>query len=162
MNSFGGWSITHQLFEWISKNLPVGRTILELGSGNSTKELANYWKIFSVEEQKEFVGLHHDNYIYAPIKDDYYDTKILKEMLPSKYDLLLVDGPAYGDRKNMVKNLDLFLIEDSGCSIIVFDDVERKNDFECYNEILEQLGKVLKIKETQVIKGEKNFAYIKI
>lgn len=34
-----GWAIPREAFEWIYENLPHGSTILELGSGNGTKEL---------------------------------------------------------------------------------------------------------------------------
>ena len=35
--SFGGWAISKELFEWILKHIPKGSTILELGSGNRDK-----------------------------------------------------------------------------------------------------------------------------
>jgi hypothetical protein len=159
-NVFSGWSIDKAVYDWMTKHLPEGKTILELGSGNSTQILATRWNVISVEENKDWVNKYHNNYIHAPIKNDYYDIDILKEKLPKKYDLMLVDGPAYGNRNNMLNNLELFELETSGCSIFIFDDVERVNDLETYKQFLKHVSTQYKISETNIITSVKSFAYI--
>lgn len=157
---FGTWSIDKAVFDWMIEHLPEGKTVLELGSGHSTQMLKTKWNIVSVEENKEWVNKYHDNYIHATIKNDYYDIDILKEKLPEKYDLMLVDGPAYGNRNNMLRHLDLFKLDTSGCSIILFDDVERANDLATYKEFLNIISEEYKVKETNIITSVKSFAYI--
>ena len=83
-----------------------------------------------------------------------------REKLPKKYDLLLVDGPAYGNRNNMLRHLDLFNLDTSGCQIIIFDDVERPNDLETYKQFLNMILTRCKIVETNIIISVKAFAYI--
>lgn len=94
-SSFGGWTISKQLFDWLVKALPEGSTILELGSGAGTAQLAKHFRMISVEHKRKFVGRYDSKYIYAPIVDGWYDAKIIAKQLgkPAKYDLLLVDGP---------------------------------------------------------------------
>lgn len=157
---FGSWSIDKAVYDWMVNHLPEGKTILELGSGNSTQVLVSKWKVVSVEENIDWVNKYHTNYIHAPIKNNYYDIDILKEKLPVKYDLMLVDGPAYGNRNNMLNHLDIFNIESSGCSIFVFDDVERPNDLETYKQFLNVVSKRFKVVETNIIRSVKSFAYI--
>jgi len=96
--SFGGWAISKELFEWILENLPKGSTILELGSGS--------------------------NYIYAPLIDGWYDVEILKNELPKHYDLLLVDGPVGENRINIINHYEMFKQNIP----IIIDDTNREND----------------------------------
>lgn len=80
----------------ITETIPKGSTILELGSGFGTEELISMgYKVISIEQDPEWQGRYHSNYINAPIKKykDYwwYDSDYLQN-LPS-YDFLLIDGP---------------------------------------------------------------------
>lgn len=160
MINWSGWAIDKQLYEWIKTNLSIGKSILEIGSGESTSELIKFWNVYSVEEDINWINKYHENYIHAPILNDYYDLNVLEQKLPNTYDLLLVDGPAYGDRKKMIEHIKLFNLETCGCKLFVFDDVERENDYNCYLSFLEELKKIHTIKDTQVIKNIKSFAYI--
>ena len=121
--SFGGWSINEVCFDYIKDILPDGKIILEFGSGFGTEQLAKHYKMYSIENYKEWIGKYNSTYIYAPIKqyevggsnifgnEDYftapvgipgekhseqsgwYDPDIVEKNLPSHYDLILVDGP---------------------------------------------------------------------
>lgn len=157
---FGQWSIDKIVYDWIEKNLPQGSTILELGSGNSTQALKDKWKVFSVEENIDWVNKFHNNYIHAPIKDNYYDIEILEAKLPKKYDLLLVDGPAYGDRNQMLKHFSLFNMDTSGCRYVIFDDVERPNDLQTYRQVLDHVSQTQTVLDTGIITQVKSFAFI--
>ena len=55
-NAFSGWSIDKAVYDWMTKHLPEGKTILEFGSGNSTQILATRWNVISVEENKDWVN----------------------------------------------------------------------------------------------------------
>jgi hypothetical protein len=108
-NFFGEWSIDQKVFGWILSNLQRDSHILELGSGYATGELARYYNMHSIEQDKSFIDNHKSHYIYAPIVNDWYDIKILQEELPKiKYDLLLIDGPNSCNRLKFMDNIGLF------------------------------------------------------
>ncbi len=46
------WSITKECFDNIIEILPFGKTILEIGSGNSTKLLSIFYNMISIESKK--------------------------------------------------------------------------------------------------------------
>ena len=120
-----GWAIPREAFEWIYNNLPHGSTILELGSGNGTKELVKRYNVYSVEDDEKWVGLEpKSNYIYAPLVNDWYDTKILFNKLPKKYDLLIIDGPIREKRVNFIKHYTKFKTDIP----IIIDDTHRERD----------------------------------
>ena len=116
---FDGWTITKDLFDWLCENLAKGKTILELGSGDGTKELLLLWKVISIEEDISWVGYTESRYIYAPIVNGWYDIRMLQS-LPD-YDLILVDGPKGDDRRGFYDNRHLFNLEVP----IVIDDTHR-------------------------------------
>lgn len=140
---FGGWSISEELFNWISENLAEGKTILELGSGKGTVELTRYYNVYSIEHNKRWVGYaEKSTYIHAPIVkyDGYlwYDAEIVKEQLPKEYDLILVDGPP-GDigRGGFLKNIHLFNTDVP----IIIDDSNRKAEGEMLDSLVDKLKK---------------------
>ena len=124
-DGFGGWSIDRSCYRKIREMLPSGGTVLELGSGEVTKKLSEHYTVYSVEEDADrAVG---DNCIVAPIKDGWYDADVIREWMPSAYDLILVDGPVTNDtasRCGFVDNLAMFDLSVP----IVFDDVNRPGD----------------------------------
>jgi hypothetical protein len=106
------WSISEEMLQWLLENLDKGKTILEFGSGYGTIELTKFWNVYSVEQNKGFVGLAPDsNYTHAPIVNGWYDVNLVFDNIPKEYDLLIVDGPAgtgnregiesYWDRLNL-------------------------------------------------------------
>lgn len=138
--NFGGWAIEEETFNWIRNNLKDGSTILELGSGNGTIELAKYYNVISIEHNEKYLNLCKNNtYIYAPLVDDFYDIQILKKNLPKNYDLLLIDGPPgqKGARLNFLKYLELFNLN----VIIIIDDINREPELKLINELSKHLNK---------------------
>ena len=132
--NLNGWAISTELFEWMLQNIPKGSTILELGSGRGTKELVKHYTVYSVEHDSKWLNLvPQTNYIYAPLVDGWYNVDVLKEKLPEKYDVLLIDGPPAEKRVNILKHLSLF---NTDIPIIV-DDTHRALD----RTILEALRK---------------------
>ncbi len=163
---FGGWSMEKSCYDYIRQLLSKGKTILEFGSGFVTGELSKYYTMYSVENYEEWVNRYDSTYIYAPIKfyDEtfitpnipenlgWYNPDIVKENLPKKYDLILVDGPngeRYG-RGGFYKYLDLFNTDVP----IIFDDVNREPE----RILMEKVSK--KIGRDYVILEEGNFGVI--
>lgn len=138
IDNLGGWSISYEMIKWILKNVPINSTILELGSGNGSFELSKFYILYSVEHDIKWCNKYTNvNYICAPLIDDWYDTEILKNNMPKKYDLLIVDGPIQEKRLNLLKNLDIF----DFTGLIIIDDTNREGDNEMANFICKEFNK---------------------
>ena len=137
------WSICDGVLEAISNLVDENSTILEFGSGMCSKTLAEICTVYSVEHDERFLDIHESvNYIHAPITEieplsdfneiNWYDSEKIREKLPDKIDLILVDGPPekYG-RSGLIHNLDMF---DKNC-IWIIDDVLREKDQKLANHI---------------------------
>lgn len=135
--SFGGWSVDQELFMFIRSILPEGKTIIELGSGWTSGEFSKYYTVYSIEHNKNWINKYDTNYIYAPIKNKWFDPKPIQENLPAEYHLILVDGPPGTMRKNFLHHLDLFNLNVP----IIFDDVHRKPDFNLLINVAQKLNK---------------------
>ncbi len=127
--SWNGWMIGENLFNWIKSNIKNGSRILELGSGKSTGLLAEFYEMYSIEDNKEWLNKYNSKYIYAPIKEttDWYDSQYLEGNLPANYELLLIDAPRAVNpkaRKGILQNLALFNLD---CTIII-DDTHREEE----------------------------------
>tara|TARA_B100000287_G_C20536132_1_gene742818 strand:+ start:354 stop:842 length:489 start_codon:yes stop_codon:yes gene_type:complete len=139
LGNLNGWNIGENLYKWIIDNIEPNRTILELGSGTGTIELVKHYNVFSVEQNKEYVGLEpKSNYIYAPLvnyegRKKWYDVDKLQD-LPSDYDLLLIDGPIGSNRRNFIDHIHLF--KHLNHIKIIIDDTNRKWDRWLVDEIL--------------------------
>jgi len=121
--SFGGWAISEDLYRWLVDHVPEGATVLELGSGDGDRELANRWQLWTVEHDETWLGLVPGvNYIHAPLRHGWYDTAMLSECVVNlRYDVLLVDGPPRNmGRANFLPNMSLF----SASVPWVFDDLQ--------------------------------------
>ena len=57
------WSINRECFEKIVETLEFDKTILELGSGASTKILSEFYNMVSVEDDVKYLNIHNSNYI---------------------------------------------------------------------------------------------------
>jgi hypothetical protein len=123
-HKWGGSGIEKELFEWILQNLDPGSIIIELGSGDvSTRYLGEHYKLFSIEQNKEYLYKYNATYIYAPIENGWYDINIVKKSLPSNYDMIFVDGPSgSGNRSGFADNINIFNPEVP----IVFHDTNRE------------------------------------
>jgi|TARA_R110000744_G_scaffold78686_3_gene154984 hypothetical protein len=155
------WAISKPCHSFIVEVLGGGKTILELGSGLGTEILCETHKVISIEEDSTFIGRHPSKYIHAPLKNledkvlekykpatSWYDPEIINKELngeePMEYDLILVDGPAYGGgRGGFYEYLHLF----DTSKIIMFDDIERKDDKRIFDMVVEKLGRPTKILE---------------
>lgn len=154
VNNLNGWAISEDLFIYIVETLPVGSTILELGSGTGTLELSKYYKMVSIEHDKEWLNKYDSHYIYAPLVDDlWYDGEILhRELKNIDYHLILVDGPPQHRRKGILNYFDLF----NWNVPVIVDDINRQYDMDVAISLAKHLGKIPK-----VYKDSKYFAVIK-
>lgn len=123
----GPWMLSEEAREWIYKNIPVGSTIVELGSGEGSRILSEKYTVYSIEHDKRWVGKYDKvNYIYAPLVDNsWYDVAVLIEELPQKCELIIVDGPPESRRRVLFeKFIDLFDKD----AIILLDDIHRLHE----------------------------------
>lgn len=141
--------------DWIDKNIEKGKSILELGSGHvSTKQLSDMgYKMNSIEHDGKYVGLYNSNYIYAPLKNSWYDVDVLKQHLPElKYDVLLIDGPVgvgNNSRTIFLKYMNLF---NTNVPIIIHD-VERNAEQHLKEELSRILNRSWKILDENIKPG---------
>jgi hypothetical protein len=162
---FGRWNIEEDTFLFIRKILPEGDTILELGSGETTGELAKFYKMYSIEQNSRFLNRYNSTYIYAPIKphkpvegygekNTWYNARIIeKELKRINYDLLLIDGPS-GPRVGLLKYWNLFKQNVP----VVFDDMSRLWEPKIAIDIANKMKKSITIYPTRT--GKKPFGVI--
>lgn len=137
---FGGWQISRELFDYIRLILPEGSTMLELGSGWGSSQLALHYTLYSVEHDPVWVDRYDSHYIYAPLVDGWYDVQVLERTLPKYYDLILVDGPPGHvgiGRIGFFHNLRLFRTDVP----IIFDDVDRPAEYALMVQVATALRK---------------------
>ena len=141
------WSIGGGIRAAITQIVPDGSTILELGSGNGTRQLAEKYTMWSIEHDEKWIGhCKLANYIHAPIitlsdgNTQWYDPSTLASLMPENYDLILVDGPPgkYG-RKGFILNFDLFQTDIP----IVIDDTIRSEEAGIARELAYKLNRPL-------------------
>jgi hypothetical protein len=153
-DSFGDWAISKEMFDWILNNVPEGSVILELGSGEGTKELVKRYTVYSVEHDENWVGLEpKSNYIFAELVNGWYDNEVLKREIPKKYDLIIIDGPPGELRENITEHLSLF----DGNTIIIVDDTNREIDNKITLEISKKFDKTI----TEITSEDKKFSILK-
>jgi len=140
------WMLSDDAIKWITDNIPHNSTILELGSGFGTKILSANYKIFSIEEDLNWVGFEPTStYIHSPLKKypndiptstGWYDDSIF-DFLPKKYDLLIVDGPRKQNRGNFLNFCEFF---DKTVPFLI-DDTNRIIDREMALGVSKKLNK---------------------
>lgn len=123
----GGWSISEELLLDLMM-FPKGTKMVELGSGEGTKHLVSHFNLTSIEQNEKYLNLHHDNYIYAPIKHNWFDLSAF-EAKDLNCEVLLVDAPFGASRRGVIDNFKLF-----NAKTVIFDDVNREKDMEIAKE----------------------------
>jgi SAM-dependent methyltransferase len=148
------WMLPKEAIEWIFENVPEGSTILELGSGYGTEILSKSYKMYSIEQNEDWLNKFDSNYIYAPIVDGFYSRECLKN-ITKEYDLLIIDGPTKlsGGRLGLIENIDLFNLD---CDILI-DDVHREDEL----KLLIEISKILKKDYIIIFCDNKKFGIIK-
>lgn len=143
--SLDDWSITKECFDNIIDVLPFGKTILEIGSGHSTRLLSEFYNMSSIERNQQWMNKYKSDYKYIPLKEmhsevfgftNWLDINILKEILQHiHYDLLIVD--AGGDRVDIYDNIQLFNTNIP----IIFDDTMNEHYLKCATLTSQKINK---------------------
>ena len=136
------WSITKECFDKIVEILPFNKTILEIGSGNATRVLSNFYNMISIESNPAWLNKYNSKYLYVPVeetiseefgKTKWLDSDILQKKINNlNYDLLIVDSG--GDRVAIYDNMHLFNTEIP----IIFDDTMNEGYLKCATLISEK------------------------
>lgn len=145
--TINAWVLPSEAIEWVNKNIPENSIILELGSGFGTKLLSEWFNMVSIEHNQEWLNKYKSKYIYAPLKNGFYDRDIIKGKLTDEYSLFIIDGPpeATGGRLGLLKNLDLFNLN---CYILI-DDINRDDDYKLFEELIKILNREYEIFENK-------------
>ena len=161
LNEFGGWAIEKACFDFIRSFASEGSSVIELGSGYSTKALSQYYRVTSIEHDSDFLHKHQNEFsqgkfsvelILAPLVKIpsggvWYDPTKVAAKLPHFSRLVLVDGPpAIFGREGLLEHLPLFQNTDA----FIFDDVNRPSEFLLLSQVASALNK-----KFDVIKGRK-------
>lgn len=134
MTESSSWMLPESAFDWIEANINSGDTILEFGSGEGSTRLSSMYNLFSVEHNPEWLNISEGNYLYAPIKlsnefnDElgWYDIEQIKHQLPTKIDLMIIDGPnGTIGRSGLLKHIDIF----SWDFPVLIDDLHREREY---------------------------------
>jgi len=132
---WGGSGIEQVVYGFILGRINPTETIVEFGAGDvSTLVLRTYYNLYSVEHNEEFCGKYDGvNYIYAPIKDGWYDIDVLKKQLPKNPSLVLIDGC---NRLKHLEHLDLLSKE----TLYIIHDTYRDAEIELTQELAKWKG----------------------
>lgn len=144
---FGDWehlghmAIDKEMLALIRQLIPRGATILEMGSGTGSAQLARHYTVYSIEHELEWAEKGYaPNVIYAPLDESgWYDRAALQAELPKGYDLILADG--CDKRDGFLANLDLFRPDVP----IVLDDVEHEMEQKTMQTVAEKLGRSFEV-----------------
>jgi len=144
----GGASVEWNLLRYLIGNCE-GK-IVELGSGNASKEIAKKFDLLSVEHDRKWIR-SHGNVIHAPIVDGWYD---ISKLDIKDAEIYLIDGPPARlcDRGKLLENIELFNKD----AVFILDDVNRDQEMNLAKELSKLLGRKMKVHEGT----EKNFATI--
>ena len=116
-------------------------TILELGSGEGTKQLSKFYKMYSIEHDPAYLNKHNSTYIKASLKEGFFD---LSNIAIPEYDLLIIDAPpAYqgGKRSGFLRYVDKFDLTKP----ILVDDVHRDEEWNLMVELVSLTNRNAKI-----------------
>lgn len=171
-------SIGEAAVDLIRHVLPEKSSILEFGCGVTSKLLLNWYNVYSIEHNSQW--LNHNHAFHVPLKyyndidfkspeditclpfsekqSAWYDPEILSITLKKipKYDLIIIDGPNgnYG-RGGFYTYLNLF---DTDCHMI-FHDLNRQAELELIQKVSTKINRQAYILEndekTGIIKSNK-------
>lgn len=148
-------AISREAFNWIQDTIPKGSTILEFGSGTGTIELSKLYNVITIEQDEKW--LHKAilaTYIYAPIKNGWYDENIVFDNIGDDYKLIIIDGP-WGT--NLRPGIDKHWHKFNTDIPLLFDDTHRQEDRDHAISVAKQLNKSWE----EIIGWQKNFIVVK-
>jgi len=158
----------HSFYTWIRQNIPDGSTILEFGSGQTSNQLGEYYKMYSVENNRSWIGKYSTvTYINAPIvnyinndpflqefpmpNNGWYDIGAIKKGIPKKYNLIIVDGPPGSNEQNAGRGGFYKYLDEFDITVpMIFHDVNRQVELMLVKKIAEKLNRKYEIISGQV------------
>ncbi|MHA1288572.1 hypothetical protein DRO66_00285 [Candidatus Bathyarchaeota archaeon] len=148
----GGASVEFGLIQWMVQNIQSGSKIVELGSGNASKEIVKGYSLTSIENDEKYLKTHK-NTIHAPLVNGWYDLEKIPDI---KTDVVayLIDGPKarIANRDILLENIHLF----NNKATFILDDVNRADELTLATKLSEILGRKMTIHDG----NEKQFATI--
>lgn len=159
------WVASDELIDYILSCTKPGQTVLEFGSGESTRRFIDAGrKVVTVEQDPAWLhAVRGATYLYAPVKlydatyqplpsirkkinthTGWYDHLVLREALQHQHwDIILVDGPTRNvGRSGFLQHLDIFPSNSLDVPI-VFDDLYRLDDLWVAERVAAKLGRDL-------------------
>jgi hypothetical protein len=139
----GSASLGQAALDWITTHVPAGSTVVELGSGPETGWLAKRFQVISIEDDARRIDKEKSTYVHAPLVDyapgkSWYDVEAVRKGLEGRtYSLLIVDGPGWQSRANLIDHLDLFDLRVP----ILMDDVNAPGVAELFDDVCEHAGR---------------------
>lgn len=100
-----GLELRKVLYEFILKEIPSGSNVVELGGGNcSTRAFGKEYNLYTIEHDDRFLK-HTDytTYLYAPIKNGWYDREHLEGVMPKDISMVFIDGPSGGKNHEIME-----------------------------------------------------------
>lgn len=164
-------SLGEQAVDLIRYILPEKSSILEFGCGVTSKLLLNWYTVYSIEHNQEW--LNHSNAYYVPLKQyndvdfispditgmpfgkkqtAWYDPDKLNDVLKKipSYDLIIIDGPnGYYGRGGFYKFIHLFNTDVP----MLFHDVNRECDLNHMKKVANHIKKQCFILEDDLRTG---------
>jgi len=135
---------------------PEGEAVLELGSGYSTKLLAEIYNVTTIEHDPKWVGkVEGVTYRHIPLTNNHYDTEMLynvcKGLTPYA---IIIDGPPGYGVLNGSRSPCLGALRDviDQATVILVDDTHRKDEHDLAMKIARQHG----FRPTQFVDGSKS------
>ena len=126
-------SMSRESLSYILKILPENKSILMIGSGESSLFLSKFYDILSIEHDEEYIDRYDIEYLHVPLTSTlqntyWYDQDTMKKCLEKKYDMIVVDGPPgrVSYRSDFMSIIDY--IKDLENTILVVDDAQRMDE----------------------------------
>ncbi len=131
------FKVSKWLLEIVEKIIPPGKIILELHSNSVNQKIYENYNVYSVEYDLYWLNKYNAQYIYAPLKNNWFDIDIMIKELPTYYDLLIVNGPIGDKMIGFYKHLHLF----NQNVPIIFSNILRPLDFETFINVSKTLNR---------------------
>ena len=167
MNS--DWMMPDEVFAWLEENVEEGATILEFGSGHGSIRVARRYDLYSIEHNREWLGLSDSTYVHAEICENevsikhhqqgWYDILPILDLIKSiPISLFIIDGPPGSIGRHGLLSITDALPKHA---IFIVDDVHRDDEFDLYQKLLDWHGGHTEIFTSTYINGkERKWAVI--
>ena len=164
------WMLPREAIDFVTENVEAESVVVEFGSGHGSELLAKHCKLYSIEHDKEWLGISSSTYIYAPITKNqrssgyqeigWYDVSIVESNWPKTPAMVLIDGPpGHVGRHGILAVLHLL----ENVSIILVDDVDRDAEQNLANvlcELLDMNQTIHSVDKPRKNGGERKFAVL--